>query len=285
MQHQGPCSANEAETTVVDVDGIEIAYRAFGASDGAPLVFCHRFRGTMDHWDPLFVDTIAAQRPVVLFDSAGVGRSGGAVPTSLREMADIALATVGALGLDVVDVLGWSMGGGVAQHMALRDRGAVRRLVLAGTGPGAVPDAPAPPEQVGEIAGKPVNDDDDFMYLFFHDSSTSKQAGREHLQRLGRRLEPFGPQVSAESFRAQLHALIMFSAGADATIGRLGDIQQPVLVANGHHDRMVHAFNSWVMAQQLAEAELVLYPDAGHGFLFQVPERFGARVSEFLARP
>jgi pimeloyl-ACP methyl ester carboxylesterase len=231
------------------------------------------------------VDTIAQQHPVVLFDSAGVGHSTGATPNSIEAMAHIAVSTARALELAEIDILGWSMGGAVAQHAALLAPTLVRRLVLAGTGPGGVPDSPTPPPRVAEIAGKPISDvvDEDFLYLFFHDSVTSRAHGRQHLARLGQRSEPTGPAVTAESYLAQLHALITFAAGDGATIERLGEIHQPTLVANGHHDVMVHAYNSYVMSQRLPDATLILYPDAGHGFLFQLAEEFATLVNHFLS--
>jgi pimeloyl-ACP methyl ester carboxylesterase len=284
MHHHGAIGADKAATDTVELDGAQVAYRAFGAEDGTPLLFCHRFRGTIDDWDPLFVDTIAQQRPVVLFDSAGVGRSGGTTPNSIEAMARIAVNTARALELQQIDILGWSMGGAVAQHAALLAPTLVRRLVLAGTGPGGVPDAPSSPPRVAEIAGKPTSDvvDDDLLYLFFHRSETSRALGKEHLARLNQRSEPPGPAVKEESYMAQLHALITYTAGEGATIERLGEIHQPTLVANGHHDVMVHAYNSYLMSQQLPSATLVLYPDAGHGFLFQLAKDFGQLVTQFL---
>jgi pimeloyl-ACP methyl ester carboxylesterase len=285
MHHQGTVVADKAVTGTVQVDGTRIAYRAFGATEGTPLLFCHRFRGTMDDWDPQLVDTIAEHRPVVLFDSAGVGRSTGTTPNAIEAMARVAISAARALGLDQIDILGWSMGGAVAQHVALLAPALVRRLVLAGTGPGGVPDSPAPPPRVAEIVRKPIDEfgDEDFVYLFFHDTDTSRALGRQHLARLGQRAEPPGPAVAEESYMAQLHALLSFAVGEGATIERLGEIHQPTLVANGHHDVMVHAYNSYVMSQRLPDATLVLYPDAGHGFLFQLAEEFGDLVTRFLS--
>lgn len=277
-------AANSAPTLRVAVDGEDVAYRRLGPSAGIPLLMCNRLRGTLDHWDPLFLDTLAARRPVILFDSRGVGRSYGTAPDEIGAMARFLKHFVDALDLDVVDVFGWSMGGAVAQSFALQFPGSVRRLVLAGTGPGGVPDAPQAPARVWEVAGRPVNDDEDFLYLFFADTLTSRAAGRAHLSRLTGRSEPFGPQVKPESVRAQMMALGKWGKGVDSAYARLPELRHPILVANGVHDVMVHAYNSYAMAQRLPNAELVLYPDAGHGFHSQYPERFGRHVHDFLER-
>jgi pimeloyl-ACP methyl ester carboxylesterase len=269
----------------VDVGGNALAYRTFGPDSGVPLLLCQRFRGTMDHWDPLLISVLAGQRRVVAFDNVGVGRSSGVAPARIADMAADALALVGRLGFEQVDLLGWSMGGCVAQRMALQAPEVVRRLVLAGTSPGGVADAPAAPAKVWEVAGKPVNDDEDFLYLFFHDSDASIDAGRAHLQRLTAWSAADAAPVAPASVGAQVQAISAWGSGADGVLAELGRIGQPTLVANGVHDRMVHAYNSYVLAQELPDADLVLYADAGHGFAFQHPERFGSHVVDFLTQP
>jgi pimeloyl-ACP methyl ester carboxylesterase len=153
-----------AETRYLDAGGARIAHRSLGADVGVPLVLCQRFRGTMDHWDPALLDVLAHERPVVLFDSAGVGQSSGEAASSIAGMAQIAAAVIDKLGHSQVDLLGWSMGGAVCQRLVLDQPDLVRRLVLAGTGPGGVPDAPRAPDEVWQVAGKPANDDEDFLH-------------------------------------------------------------------------------------------------------------------------
>jgi pimeloyl-ACP methyl ester carboxylesterase len=274
--------ANTAPTKHIRVDGVDVAYRRLGPTQGLPLLLLQRFRGTLDHWDPVFLNGLAMMRPVILFDSLGVGRTAGATPTDVAGMADFAAAFLDALDVPQVDALGWSMGGAVAQALAIRHPTRVRRLVVAGSGPGGVPDAPQAPAKVWEVAGKAVNDDDDFLYLFFPDTPSAQAAGKRHLARLGRRVEPFGPQVNALSATAQLQALGKWAKGLDSAYARLPELTHPTLVANGAHDIMVHAYNAYVMSQRMPNAELALYPDAGHGFLFQHAERFARRVHEFL---
>ncbi len=279
-----PASLSEqAQTQYVDVSGTRFAYRPFGAPGGVPLVLCHRFRATMDHWDPALTDTLAAERRIVLFDNAGVGDSSGQSSDSITGMAASASAFISALALAQVDLLGWSMGGAVAQQLTLDRPQLVRRLVLAGTGPGGVPDSPRAPEKVWQVAGKPANDDEDFLYLFFSESAASREAGLASLRRLDRRLVASHAAVNLKTVQAQAAAIGAWSAGKLSLLERLGEIAAPTFIANGVHDIMAHAYNSYVLSQRIPRAQLVLYPDAGHGFLFQYPERFGRHVLEFLA--
>lgn len=274
--------ANTAPTRFVTADGVQFAYRAFGAPSVVPLLLCQRFRGTMDDWDPLFLDALAAQRSVIIFDNVGVGRSSGQSPRSIAEMADHASSFVGALKLDQIDLLGWSMGGAVAQALTLARPSLVRRLVVAGSGPGGVPGNRPMSALVIQTATKPVNEDDDFLYLFFDGSDARREAGRQYLSRLRRRVEPPSPPTRMETIRAMAVALGDWRSGKNAAFERLPDLKQPTLVANGVHDVMVGAYDSFVMSQHLPDAELVLYSDAGHGFLFQHAERFAERVNRFL---
>jgi pimeloyl-ACP methyl ester carboxylesterase len=261
-----------------------MAYRIFGELGAAPpLLLVQRFRGTMDHWDPVLLDRLAQHRLVIVFDNRGVARSGGLPARSIAEQAQGAIDLIDALRIDVVDVLGWSMGGAVTQIMALDHPNRVRKIVVAGSGPGGVIDVPAVPGKVWQVASKPVNDDEDFLYLFFHDSPSSEKAGRQHLQRLQSRHEPFSPPVAPETVMAQLGAIRAWSAGTGSARSRLGELRQPALVANGQRDRMVHPYNSYVMSQDMPNAKLVLYPDSGHAFHFQHVESFSEEVDRFLA--
>jgi pimeloyl-ACP methyl ester carboxylesterase len=274
--------SGQAETQHIDVEGSRFAYRSFGVPTGVPLVLCHRFRATMDHWDPALLDTLAVQRRVILFDNAGVGFSSGQSADSIAGMAASAAAFIEALALPAADVLGWSMGGTVAQQLALDRPKLVRRLVLAGTSPGNVPNSPRAPDKVWQVAGKPVNDDEDFLYLFFTETAASRESGLASLRRLDRRLAASGASVNLPTVQAQVAAIGAWGAGKNSAYERLGEIAAPTLVANGVHDIMVHAYNSYVLSQRLQSGQLILYPDAGHGFLFQYPELFGRHVLEFL---
>ena len=276
-------AANSGRTEYVEAGPTRFAYRRFGTQPSTPLLLLQRFRGTMDHWDPLFLNLLGSKRELILLDNAGVGLSTGRVPESIQGMAHDAAAFLDRMALNQIDVLGWSMGGCVAQQLALDRPDLVRRLVLAATGPGGVADAPKIPAKVFDVMLKPVNDDEDFLYLFFPETEQGRKEGFAHLQRLEQRSEEPIPPVSSESIMAQAKAVKAFSMGSTATLPRLGEIAQPVLVAGGHADVMIPAYNSFVMAQRLPNAYLILYPNSGHAFHFQHARSFSSQITQFLA--
>lgn len=259
-------------------DGERFHYRRFGMPGGVPLVLCMRLRGTVDHWDPQLLDALAAEREVIVFDNRGTSLSGGDAPTTIDGLADGAIAFIRALGLTQVDVLGWSLGGIVAQGVVLRAPELVRRLVVAGSTPAGVPDQPAPGPRVGEILGHAVNDDEDYLYLFFPETDQGRAAGLASLRRLDTRLAQSQAAVQGETYRAQLGAIAAFGG----YYLRLAELKLPVLVANGAHDVMINSYATYAMSQQLPDAKVVLYSDAGHGFLFQHITDFAHDVNRFL---
>jgi pimeloyl-ACP methyl ester carboxylesterase len=272
--------ADSAETRYVDgPDGERFAYRRFGREGTRPLVMHMRLRGTIDHWDPAFLDLLAAEREVVIFDNRGTSFSTGSAPVAMDELVQGSLAFIGSLGLTDIDVLGWSMGGIVAQGVALAAPELVHRLVVAGSSAGGVPDLPAPPERVARTTGKPNNGDEDFLYLFYPDTEKARAAGLASLRRLDTRLTQSKAAVSAEAFRGQLAAI----GGFKGYWHRQQELTMPVLVANGAHDVMIHAYATYAMSQRLPNAKIILYSDAGHGFLFQHPEDFAHEVNRFLS--
>lgn len=283
---QAASATATAATTFVDIDGQRIAYRRIGAGTGVPLLLLNRFRGTMDHWDPLLIDRIAAQRPVLMFDQPGFARSTGQAPDALPAFAAVAAKLVRTLGHGQVDVLGFSMGGTVALQFVLDHPGLVRRLIVAGSGPGFVPHVPPGGEAgagpVWQVATKPVNDDADFLFLFFENTPGSQTAGRDYLARLRQRADAFAQQVDAAAWQAQLKSALAVGSEATSLLPRLSTVRQPVLVANGRRDIMVPTYASYAMAQALPNARLLIYPDSGHGFLFQYPEDFADEVLRFL---
>jgi pimeloyl-ACP methyl ester carboxylesterase len=272
--------ADLAETQFVGGPSSRFAYRRFGPTSGVPLVMAIRFRGTIDHWDPALLDVLSSERDVIVFDNRGTGRTSGAPPTTLEGLAEGLLEFVDSLNLHEVDLLGWSMGGYIVQIAALLRPALVRRLIVAGSGPGRVPDMPARPDKVERLGGKPVLDDEDYLYLFFPDTDQARQAGLASLRRLDTRLDVSHAAVAPEASEAQVAAI-----GSYGTVvwDRLGELTHPVLVANGAHDVMVPAFASYAMSQRLPNAKVILYSDAGHGFLFQHADEFGHEVLRFLA--
>ena len=268
-----------AETEFVDTPSGRFAYRRLGKKGATPLVLCMRFRGTIDHWDPALLDIIGAERDLVLFDNRGTAASTGITPTSVDGLADGTIEFVEALGLTQVDLLGWSLGGYVAQAVALSRPDLVRRLIVAGSGPGGVPDQPKAPEKVWQVAPRPENVEEDFLYLFFPETDAARRAGVESLRRLDHRLlRPSHMPVAPDTVRAQTGAIRSFQGFWD----RVPELCLPVLVANGGHDVMIHAYASYAMSQRLPLGKLVLYSDAGHGFLFHHANDFGHEILEFL---
>ncbi|MFC5911728.1 alpha/beta fold hydrolase [Streptacidiphilus monticola] len=198
-------------------------------------------RGTTDHWDPELLDALAAEREVIVFDNRGTAGSTGVAPTTIDGLADGAIAFIRALGLQQVDVMGWSLGGIVAQGTALRAPELVRRLIVAGSTPAGVPNQPTPPPRVGEILTHAVNGDDDYLYLFFPETDEGRAAGLASLRRLDTRLARSHAAVQDETYRAQLAAIAAFSGYYD----RLPELKLPVLVANGAHDVMINSYASY----------------------------------------
>lgn len=266
-------------------NGVTFAYRRFGNTDTAalPLVCFQHYRGNLDNWDPALVDAIAEQREVILFDNAGVGGSSGVVPHTVTPMAYDALAFIDALGLEQIDILGYSMGGFVAQELILIRPRLVRRLILAGTGPqGGV-------EQHGyrdEVNGNATADEpgaEDLLTLFFERSETSVAKGWEFVERIFTRTEDRDVGTDLTTRDAQLDAVTTWGIPDASRLNRLAGITQPVLAVNGENDRMVPTPNTFLLAERLPNAQLKIYPDAGHGFLFQYPAEFAAELEEFLA--
>ena len=268
-------------TRTIDVDGVPFVYRELGPESGVPVIFLHHLMAVLDDWDPRIIDGIAAQRRVIAFDNRGVGASGGAVPHTIEEMGQDAIAFIRALGLTQVDLLGFSLGGGVAQMVALQAPELVRRMVLAGTGPrggGGI-------DEINRIAviaylKAALTLSDPRNFLFFPRTPEGKRAAKDYFSRLKERTANRDKPISLQARGAQLKAIK--TAGLSAP-DDLSLITQPVLVANGDHDLMVKSSHSGDMARRLPNAKLTIYPNSGHGGVFQHHQRFVPAVLDFLA--
>jgi pimeloyl-ACP methyl ester carboxylesterase len=272
----------DAPTQTINVNGVNLAYRQLGADTGVPVVFLHHLTAVLDDWDPRVIDGIAAKRRVITFDNRGIGASGGSVPHSVEAMARDAIAFIRALGLDQVDLLGFSLGGGVAQVIALEEPQLVRKIILAGTGPaggGGI-------NEVTKVAVRAyirgaLTLKNPKHYLFFSGTPAGKLAAEEYMARLKERTTDRDKRISPLAIRGQLKAIRAFG---NREPHDLAAIRQPVLVANGDHDVMVASSHSVDMARRLPDAQLRIYPDAGHGGIFQYHREFVAEALEFLER-
>ena len=271
-----------APTQFVTANGVRYAYRRFGGGTGTPTVFLQHFRGGMDHWDPAVTDGLAANRPVILFNNTGVASSSGQTPDTVEAQADDAAAFIHALGLTHVDVLGFSIGGYVAQALTLRHRDLVRRLVLAGTKPRAGDDTDRHPDVNTVATRHEVLTLEDLRFLFFAPSPASQAAGERFWERRHQRVTNVDPPTSKQTMQAQAAAIVDWKRPHGEPFADLKTITQPTLVVNGHRDIMVPTINSYYLSQHIPGAQLIVYPDSGHGSLFQYPELFVADVRRFL---
>jgi pimeloyl-ACP methyl ester carboxylesterase len=273
-----------APTQFVEAKGIRFAYRHFGKSGGVPLIFNMHFTGTMDHWDPAVTDGFAKDREVILFNNAGISSSSGEVPASIDEMAANAAAFIKALGLTQADVLGFSLGGLVAQELTLAEPKLVRRLVLVGTGPRSGEGMASLTPEAQKIFGATYDDPDHlWLNVFFTLSERSQAAGREYLRRFRLRTKDRDPEVSDKVAPAQIDALAKWGLRRENPYDYLKALRQPTLVVNGGADVIIYSVNSFILQQHIPNAQLILYPDANHGSQYQYPELFVRHVSMFLS--
>lgn len=269
-----------AATRTVSVGGVDFAYRELGPATGVPVIFLHHLAAVLDNWDPRVIDGIAARHRVITFDNRGVGASGGSTPNTIEAMASDAVAFMRALGLERVDLLGFSMGGMIAQLIAADEAQLVRKVILAGTGPaGGVGITKVTRIAHFDTLRGLLTLQDPKQFLFFTRTPEGRRAGKEFLARLKERTEHRDNAIALRSYGAQLNAIHRWGQQSPAD---LSVIHQPVLIVNGESDRMVPTSNSRDLAQRLPNADLVIYPDAGHGGIFQFHQQFVERALAFL---
>jgi pimeloyl-ACP methyl ester carboxylesterase len=273
---------NTAKTQFVAANGVRYAYRKFGSGNRPPLICLQHFRGGLDNWDPLVTDGLAEGGPVILFNNAGIASSGGEPADTISGMAGHVLAFIDALGLTKIDLLGFSMGGFVAQQVTLDRPNLVRRLILAGTGPEGGEDMAAYPPEVTKQATQEVPTEDNFLYLFFEPTPSSQAAGREFWLRRNTRVDQDRPS-SLAAMAAQAAAIGAWGTVLlDDRYKALQAIKQTTLVVNGKHDLLVPTVNSYILQQHLPNATLIIYPDSGHGAIFQFADAFARETNRFL---
>jgi pimeloyl-ACP methyl ester carboxylesterase len=273
---------NDAPTKTIQVDGTDFAYRVIGDAGGPPIVLLHHFTGVLDDWDPVVIDGLARERRVIIFDNRGVGRSQGKTPDSVEAMAKDAIAFIRALGLAQVDLIGFSLGGFIAQVIAHDRPDLIRRLILAGTGPaGGRGTSDLAAVLQGAFQNAAAQKKHPKHFLFFSQTKTSQAAADAFLARLQARKNDRDPAASNETTQAQSAAIVQWGKSDGAK--KLSTISHPVLVANGDNDIMVPTINSVALFQALPNAGLSIFPDAGHGGIFQYHREFTEQALRFFA--
>jgi pimeloyl-ACP methyl ester carboxylesterase len=274
-----------APTQFLGAGGQTYAYRRFGEGSAPPLLFLQHFTGTLDNWDPAVTDPLAVGREVILFENAGLGRSTGTVPDSIAGMAQHALRFLDGLGVVTCDVLGFSLGGMIAQQVAQDRPSMFRRMMLVGT-------APRGGEEIMHLEkpslAKYLSDPDLKGYarlqsLFFAPTESSQAAGAAFIKRLAMRTQDREPVAGAEVAKAQVAAFREWERVVGERFADLKSIRHPTLAVNGIYDEMIPVRNSYWLSAKLPNAVLLTYPDSGHGSLFQFHESFTRQAMAFLA--
>ncbi|WP_410791671.1 alpha/beta fold hydrolase [Kribbella sp. C-35] len=272
----------DAPARTVDAGGVTYAYRELGPKGGIPVVFFVHLAATLDNWDPRIIDPIAQNRHVITFDNRGVGASTGSVPDSVEAMADDAYTFIKALGFDTIDIFSFSLGGMIAQALVVKHPELVRKLVLTGTGPKGGKDID---KVVGttyyDILRATLTRQDPKEFLFFNRNATGKPAARAFVNRLKERTADRDADIKTKAFRTQLKAIQKWGRSAPDDLSK---ITQPTLIANGDNDRMVPSILSEDLHRRIKDSELIIYPDSGHGGIFQYHQKFAPVAVEFLAR-
>ena len=272
----------KAPARTITVGGVTYAYRELGPKGGIPVVFFVHLAGNLDNWDPRVIDPIAKEHHVIAFDNRGVGASTGQVPDSVEAMADDAYTFIRALRLDKVDIFSFSLGGFIAQALVVKHPELVRKLVLTGTGPAGGKD-------IDKVAGTTYLDilratltrSDPKEFLFFNRNATGKPAARAFVNRLKERTIDRDAPITVKALQTQLKAIKKWGRSVPADLSK---ITAPTLIANGDNDRMVPSVLSEDLHRRIPGSELIIFPDSGHGGIFQFHDKFAPIAVQFLDR-
>ena len=271
----------KAPAKTITAGGVTYAYRELGPKGGIPVVFFVHLAATLDNWDPRIIDPIAEHRHVITFDQRGVGASSGTVPGTLEEAADDAYDFITALGYEQIDVFSFSMGGMIAQDLVVKHPDLVRRLILTGTGPRGGKDMD---KVVGttywDILRATLTRSDPKEFLFFNRDAEGKRAAKAFVKRLSERTVDRDKAIGTKAFQTQLKAIQRFGRSAPSDLSKF---TQPTLIANGDNDRMVPSVLSNDLHRRIAGSELIVYPNSGHGGIFQYWEKFAPVAATFLS--
>jgi pimeloyl-ACP methyl ester carboxylesterase len=271
---------HSAPTQFIEVYEINYAYRVFGNKTGIPIILLQHFTGTIDNWDPVITNGLADHFQVVLFDNKGIGASGGETPGTIQAMAKDAISFIRALQFEKVNLLGFSMGGFIAQQITLDEPVLVNKIILVGTGPKSaygLADIVRP-----LTASASMDADEQKLFLFYGPKETSRALGEQSLSRINSRTIDRVPNTTTPAIQTQLKAMLDWAQPDEDALEKLNQISQPVFIVNGHNDIMIPTINSYTLFHNLANARLSLYPDSGHGSMYQYPGLFLSEVVPFL---
>jgi pimeloyl-ACP methyl ester carboxylesterase len=270
----------DAPTRTVTAGGVTYAYRELGPKGGIPVVFFVHLAANLDNWDPRIIDPIAQHRHVITFDQPGVGASTGRVRDSIEAMADDAYTFITALGYSKIDAFTFSMGGMIVQDLVVKHPDLVRKLVLTGTGPRGGKDIDkVVATTYWDIFRSAVTRSDPKEFLFFNRDATGKPAAKAFVKRLEERRADRDKKVSVTTLRTQLKAIKNYGRSAPSDLSK---VTQPTLIANGDNDRMVPSVLSEDLHRRIKGSELIIYPDSGHGGIFQFHDKFAPVAVSFL---
>ena len=274
-------NAESVQTHFIKTGKINFAYRVIG--EGSPLILFHRFRATMDEWDPAFINQLGRKNRVIVFDNVGIGLTEGNTPQTMSEIAADALGFTQALQLGSFSILGWSLGGLVAQVFAMNYKAHVLKLVLVATGPAASAETVFPNEQFLETSRHDENPPKDHQVLFFTQDEKGYKETLKSLERMEGRMPPPVPATKKENWVAQSVAAKDFFYNKEGYFNRLKEITQPVLIGGAKEDIAFPMIDSYLLAREIPNSQLIIYSKAGHGFQHQYYSHFGNMINQFLS--